>query len=526
MSPTEAPPGKAEAARSESDHLHSVTREVSVAFVGNLASYFFVIAHGFLMAPVYLKFVGLGMYGVWLTVFQALGWMALLDPGLSDIGRQRIAHAYGRGDSGAISRSLGALIALSAGVGLILLIVGAGLCAVLPQILQVPESGEGAVQAAGFLLAANAAVTLQVHALGCVLQATQRAKAHTIVIAIGNAAGLAATASFVVGGLGIEGISLGYLARSTIWICGLAGVVLVLITKKLLPRPALHWPAAREFVSLSRHAGLGKLSHLLQFNMDALAAGLICGAPAAAQLVLTGRLFELARTVPTLFSSAAAPGLTHIAAREGGGHVARSSRRYFTVVGQMTAVLCGAALVLTPDVTVLWMGPDAYGGPVLCAFLGLAAVSSALLTGPFNVLFAQGEIQSSSQAMFRFGALKLVLVLILMPFVGVVAAPVATTLAASTTAMPAMLRSCRLRLRLSRRRFRYHLRALFLAPAACLLAGAVLLLLWQSAASGWLMAAAKAAIVVLLLLTLTASLMPRWNRRLLGNYRSRFSVGL
>jgi hypothetical protein len=40
------------------------------------------------------------------------------------------------------------------------------------------------------------------------------------------------------------------------------------------------------------------------------------------------------------------------------------------------------------------------------------------------------------------------------------------------------------------------------------------------------MAAAKAAIVVLLLLTLTASLMPRWNRRLLGNYRSRFSVGL
>ena len=64
-----------------------------------------VIVQGILLVPLYLRSIPVATYGAWLATGSILSWIDLVDPGLSDVLRQRVAYTYGKGDVAALSVS-------------------------------------------------------------------------------------------------------------------------------------------------------------------------------------------------------------------------------------------------------------------------------------------------------------------------------------------------------------------------------------------------------------------------------------
>jgi O-antigen/teichoic acid export membrane protein len=64
--------------------------------VGGWVSNCVIILQGFLLIPLYIHYLGAGLYGYWLASGGLLAWLAMVDVGGTAITRQRCAHAYGQ----------------------------------------------------------------------------------------------------------------------------------------------------------------------------------------------------------------------------------------------------------------------------------------------------------------------------------------------------------------------------------------------------------------------------------------------
>ena len=53
------------------------------------------IVQGFLLTPMSLRHIDYKLFGAWLATGQMLSWVSLLDPGVNEVLRQRVAHAFG-----------------------------------------------------------------------------------------------------------------------------------------------------------------------------------------------------------------------------------------------------------------------------------------------------------------------------------------------------------------------------------------------------------------------------------------------
>src|SRR5437016_1490510 len=84
------------------------------------------ILQGFLVTPLCLKHINYKLYGAWLATGQILGWISLLDPGVSEVLRQRVARSYGAGQRNVLGIVLGS--GLVVGFLIALIPTVAGLC--------------------------------------------------------------------------------------------------------------------------------------------------------------------------------------------------------------------------------------------------------------------------------------------------------------------------------------------------------------------------------------------------------------
>ncbi|HYR08221.1 MAG TPA: oligosaccharide flippase family protein [Longimicrobium sp.] len=440
-------------------------RGAAVMLVGGWANLLLLVVQGLVLVPLYLRHLGPGMYGAWVASGDVLGWLAVLDLGVTGIGLQRMAAAHGRGDARGAAGWYGTAMLVQAALAAVL----AGTAVLLaPQVAGwVGTGGAGDAELAGAFAVAGVAAGLGLLAngAGTLALAVQRPLFVNAATFAAGVAGIVVTLVLLGDGRGVWALALGMLARAALLLAACGAHAAWLLWRDLRTRVHLRGAAARELARLSPVSLLTLAGNAAAGRSDALLVALFFGPRTVAAYVLTRRAAELLAMFLARLGGAVYPGFAHLV---GSGEHARAA----SVLGDVrrlylwTAVP-GVALYMALNRTFVevWVGPAEYAGHALTVLIGLNVLAVGWSSLVLYVNGAAGNIERAGVAVFVEAVARVAVALALLRWWGIGGLPAAGI---ATTALSAEVGMRWLRERLRQPRPALAPRAI--AAAAVLLA--------------------------------------------------------
>lgn len=410
-------------------------RAAMVMLAGGYLSLALTVVQGLLMVPLYLRYIGPGMYGAWLASGDVLGWLAMLNLGIAGVVTQRMAAAHGRGERQVLGEYYGSGMLVQAALVTVLAGVAAGVAPFIPGWLGI-RGEEARVLSRCFAIAGVATGLGIMSALaGTLPAAVQRMAFNAAANLACTLIGIGTTLWMLLAGQGLWALAWGMLARNGLLLLALAGNALVVMRSEGT-RMRVRVPVLRDLASLARSTLLTMLGNTAAGRCDALLVAVVFRPELATVYVLTRRAAEIVSMFLALIGGAVYSGFAHLV---GSGHLARARRvlaeadRGYLAAGALAVALY---MALNRTFVELWVGPAQYGGHLLTVLLGLNVLlvgRAALIT---YLLGGSGQIRQSAHLIFAEAVARVAAVLALLLVLGVPGVPLAGI---ATTAVSALV---------------------------------------------------------------------------------------
>ncbi|MBA3888892.1 MAG: hypothetical protein H0X64_00020 [Gemmatimonadaceae bacterium] len=403
----------------------------ATTFATNAANIGLGALQSIILLPYFIRYLGKGLYGSWLSSGDVLAWIQAVDLGLPGILTQRIGAAHGRGDEVDIGRWLFSGVISLGAVAAFVVWASYAVAPRLPQWFKVP-----AEQAASFELTfqiaaiATAGIIMQYVAVGFA-RGTQRTAFMGLLMALSSPVGFVVTLVMLLHGFGLPSIAWGMLARSTVLIVGSAYFLFSSMTPAMFRGFRFDAAVMRETSRLMPVTALGGLSYAAMNQSEFAIIGFMLDPALATGYLATRRASDVGRAVADAIAYGTYGSFAHLVTSE---QRANSIAVYNEVVSIRTSfavALAGAYIAMNASFVAAWVGPGLYGGTQLTLLLALSSVvgGGAFLT---NYLYratgavAEGSIASAVEAVVRIG-----LMVWLVSVIGVPGIPLASLVTAS-----------------------------------------------------------------------------------------------
>jgi O-antigen/teichoic acid export membrane protein len=388
------------------------------------------VVQGFLLTPLCLRHIDYKLFGAWLATGQMLSWVSLLDPGVNEVLRQRVAHAFGGGNKQMLGNILGSGLAI--GFFIAVIPTAAGLAAVLaiPRFISLGHAESVELQRCFLAAACATGLTIASFAPGSALQGLQRHILHGTVSLLGAVSYLISAMSLLYAGWGLAAIPAALLIRGVVWIVGWTLPVVWISQRELGVALSIKWAEGRQTLGKSAATGLSNIGVTLQTGTDVFIAGAMMGPESAAMLSLTGALGDFIRLVPDRIVASFLPGMAHLAGEGDLNKFSNISWRLVQVILALLAMALGAVVIVNETFVDHWVGAKSYGGLALSVALCLAVTlfSGCNLLGV--ILFSRGIIKAPALVRFGQSLFQIALVFLLIHRVKLLAIPIALAVAA------------------------------------------------------------------------------------------------
>lgn len=384
----------------------------------------FTVVQGLVLVPFILRCVPVDLYGAWLASGNILGWIELADPGLSPVLQRQLAYSTGQGDRLAVGRLIGTGLTLSALLAIVPLsfIPLAGHAA---DLLHLETTLAEALVPAVVVGLVSVAVGMVGNAVGAMNLGIQRIRSAGISNLAGMVVGIAVTVAILAMGGGLIALPAGTLSRSgTALLVNLA--TLVLGNRRAGVQAAWSSAEGKALIGLAGYTFLGRITAVMLTRVDAILCARMVSPAAVVTLTLTGRTIEVVRLVTDRVGIAVMPVLAHLAGERTNQAAGRAILALARGTAALVAVLAGVAVAWNGPAMELWVGPSHFGGLGLTVLLAIASAMGALAALLGQGLLAVGGIKEASIIGMTEAAVRLVLVFVMIPLVGLAGVPLAT----------------------------------------------------------------------------------------------------
>lgn len=402
------------------------------------------VVQGLVMVPLYLRYIGPGMYGAWLASGDVLGWLALLNMGIAGVVTQRMAAAHGRGDRPVLGEYYAAGLLAQAGLVVVLMALAAAVAPWIPGWLGI-QGDEARVLSRCFAVAGVATgLGILSTVAGTLPLAVQRMGFNVAATLACTLAGIAVTLWLLLTGGGLWALVWGMLARNGLLLLAL-GVHAAAVMAAEGTRMRLRMPVLRDLGSLAGATLLTMLGNTAAGRCDALLVAVVFRPELATVYVLTRRAAEIVSMFLARIGAAVYPGFAHLL---GSGQRARARQVLAQVDrGYLAAGTLSVALYMALNRTFmeLWVGPALYGGHLLTVLVGLNVLLVGRAALATYLLGGSGHLRHASYLVFAEAMVRLSATLVLLLALGVPGVPLAGVLTTAVLAHAA-LRSLQRRL--------------------------------------------------------------------------------
>jgi O-antigen/teichoic acid export membrane protein len=351
---------------------------------------------GILMMPLNIRFIPINLYGAWMASGNVLVWLTVVDPGLSTVLQQLVAHAYGRGDRDKVSALIWSGIGISAVLVTILGIAGAFLIPALPIILNLPSSIDWpTLRLACSIELVASVLTVFGFAVTASNQGLQSSLGIGSAYVVANIFAISFQVGLLFTGHGVISIPLANLVRGGGMLAGsLFYLGYRMRSEEYRLRPV--FSEVRSVLKVLSFTFFGRIANVLSANLDNVFVARTLGTSMVPVLRLTRAPIDLCATFVQRPAVAMAPAVAHIV---GAGEVEqkRGVLLRFTALASWTIFLTSAGFAsLNHAFVKLWVGERFFAGATVNSVLVANSVMLAIV-GTMSVLtFALGNIKNST----------------------------------------------------------------------------------------------------------------------------------
>ncbi len=364
------------------------------------------IGTGLVMMPLYVKYIGVNLFGAWNAIASIVTWVSILDTGISGIIQQRSASTVTSNDRNAYAQVIW-VAALSG-----LMLMGAVLIcgfALLPAVAALGARllPEHALELSRAFKVSLAGLALTIFGFNgnALLQGRHRFTASGIVNLGSSLIGALVTLVLLLVGFGVMAIAAGTLARGTVF--GL-GAWSILLLDRNEPAPRENRSLLREMTVTSLYTFGGRALAVIGGNIDSFLIATIISPFEAGKYAVAKRLFDALRMLMERPYQSAGPVVSSKSAAYSPAEKIRLVQKM--ILGPAVCALLAIVGLCRYADTILeyWVGPVIQVEPDLLATIGtmtLATCYFAVTGALFNFL---GEFRYYSVISFCQNAVVIV----------------------------------------------------------------------------------------------------------------------
>lgn len=390
-----------------------------------------VFVQGFAFTPIYLKYIGVSLYGAWLGMNNMITWVSLVDPGIARIAGQRISYFVGRGET----RSGVAAYLSSVMLATVLTVIPLSLLFVArfaPGFFDISTTERASLEiACMWSLLAYATVLIEA-AFSSIHRGMQRAALSGGLSFFTQLVSLISVYVLLVHmGLGVSAVPMGIVIRNLLTI--FLGVTALLILDGVRSlRDGFPSLATIKSEWVCYRAGIPfGISQALR-NQTVYFFSAVFLSPQAATLLYATR--QVLSPLPQMIERTAMAPAVSLAHLAGLGNHSRMRAIYHRVTDLCAFIVfiaVGGIISLNSTFVRVWVGPELFGGVFLTVLLSASVALSMSVTSRCELMLALGATSEIAWARFKEGFLRGILQLALILLIGLPGLPLGELIAAA-----------------------------------------------------------------------------------------------
>ncbi len=297
------------------------------------------MATGFVATPLLLKYLGPAQFGLWALLGGMIGYVGLLEIGISNATAKRVAECLAIGDRRRLQQVLGTASCLYVVVSLLVLVATCLLTLTLDRVLHLPANSLGIARVCMVILGLNQSIVFLFNIQSAILFGAGRLDLISIASTAIATAATGAQVWLVFQGFGIRGMA----------VCAIANTIATGLLARYLIRRRLpeirggmrhaNLAVAKELLSYgSRNAAIA-LGGGLAFGSDVIIIGLMLPISNVAYYVVASKLINLVRVVAAKPIDVLMPAFAH-------SHAIGDKQRQFRLFTESTCIALGLSLPL------------------------------------------------------------------------------------------------------------------------------------------------------------------------------------
>ena len=388
------------------------------------------IIQGVVLVPLYLRYIGGIQYGQWLALGSIVAMLGLIDLGVTSLATQRTAFFHGRSDMKSVGSLIGTIILFDLIIAACILVGGFAASFWLPQYVGAAGEQARILQLALQFATIDVALMLLANMSGALLFGIQKPAAHMGGMLIATAVSIALTVIFLFQNWGILAIACGSLARPVIALT-INIFALVCNFRPVLNRSKLKFDPAitKSFFWSALWLGPSKIAEAMTSQLDNLVVIKILSPLDVTILNLTRKAAEMAIQVVSRISASLMSGLAHLKGSGDEVKIRSTIGVLFLVSGYAASGILCEVLILNEAFVSLWVNSSMYAGAGVTLLLCIYGILKMLRLTTYNVVFAHGDVRTTSLSSMLEAVIQLVLGILFCKFWGIAGVVAASIIA-------------------------------------------------------------------------------------------------
>jgi len=387
-------------------------------------------------APLYLRHLGSSLYGAWLASNSILTLLGLADLGVNSIVVQKVATAYGATEYTKASRYAWNALIIAMLLACLPAIVGFVISGYLPVFVSIAVGEQPRFRIAFLIGTLATSLTVVMYCFGGILIALQRQLIHGAIQVVGELLAIAFTIAMLARGFGLYALAVGMLSRPAFAVVA-EGLVFLLIANRdtAMRNGGFHRETIVELIRPSLGLFAGRVGASVVQGSDNLLIGSILGPSSVVVYVLSRRALDSVCMLVGHLVGAITPSLAHFFG-ESGSAVSANRSLVKTLIHYVIAIAfiaMGGFVVFDRSFVGLWVGASNFVGQGVVCVLGVYGILYLISLCMGNFIFAKGHLLVSSFASGAEALVRVILVVALGHWFGLLGVAVAGLIACAVT---------------------------------------------------------------------------------------------
>ncbi len=369
----------------------SLGRRIARNMLSRSARHFVSALVGFILIPMFTKYLGAAQYGVWVLAQSVVSYLNLLEFGLTTTLTRHLAAAKATGDYDQANRILGQLATMMWGVGFLIALGAVIGSLLLPHIFKLQPDQAKLFQWSFLLIGIQAALGVITNIWEGAMGA---AEDYHVLNGLYIFAALARLAYSVV----LLKLGYGLLAL----LCAQFVVIVIvwlldhLYMKWRYPQLSFRpkwfgWKEAKPLAKFSGAVFVGHIAGLLNNDTDKVIAGILLGPTAVAVYQVGYKLYDLARTLFANSVSVIMPTAAALSARGDQDKLNQMLCQVSSVMVGIMAAIYFPLILYGSEFINLWVGPKFADSSKVLTWLSLAILLGAHVRVLGSILWGLGD---------------------------------------------------------------------------------------------------------------------------------------